>query len=74
MDRAMQIVSEPKQENEMKNIDMKVDGEILTIKVDLSKNFGPSRTGKTVIVASTEGNIRVEGRDEQVGLNVYRRR
>ena len=33
----------------MKNIDMKVDGDILTIKVDLSQRFGQSSSGKSII-------------------------
>jgi len=56
----------------MKNIEMTVDGEILIIKVDLSKDFGPSKSGKTIIVASTEGNVSVPERDEKIGLNIYR--
>ena len=32
----------------MKNVEMTVTGNILTIKVDLSKEFGPSASGKTV--------------------------
>ncbi len=40
----------------------------LTIKVDLSKDFGPSKSGKTIIVASTEGNVSVPERDEKIGL------
>jgi hypothetical protein len=58
----------------MKNVQMAVDGNILTIKVDLSKEFGPSSSGKTIIIASTEGNISVPDRDEKVGLNVYRKK
>ena len=58
----------------MKNIQMTVDGNILTIKVDLTKEFGPSSSGKTIIIASTEGNIAVPERDEKVGLNVYRKK
>ena len=57
----------------MKNIEMTVEGETLIIKVDLSKNFGPSKSGKSIIVASTEGNVSVLGRDEKIGLNIYRR-
>jgi hypothetical protein len=57
----------------MKNVDMKVEGEILTIKVDLSQNFGPSSSGKTVIVATTEGNVTLPGREEKLGLNIYKR-
>ena len=58
----------------MKNVEMHVDGNILTIKVDLSKEFGPSASGKTIIVASTEGNITIPEREEKVGLNVYRKK
>jgi hypothetical protein len=43
----------------MKNIEMTVEGETLIIKVDLSKDFGPSKSGKTIIIASTEGNVSV---------------
>ena len=55
-------------------MEMKVEGNILTIKVDLSKEFGPSASGKTIIIASTEGNVSVTDRDEKVGLNVYRKK
>ena len=58
----------------MKNVEMTVEGTILTIKVDLSKEFGPSASGKTIIVASTEGNITVPTRQEKIGLNVYRKK
>ena len=57
----------------MKNVEMTVDGDILTIKVDLTKEFGPSSSGKTIIIASTEGNVSVPERDEKVGLNVYKK-
>ena len=56
----------------MKNVEMTVEGEFLIIKVDLSKDFGPSKSGKTIIIASTEGNVSVPERDEKIGLNVYR--
>jgi len=56
----------------MKNIEMNVDGDILTIKVDLSKTFGKSGSGKSTIIASTEGNVSVPGKEEvKIGLNVY---
>jgi len=57
----------------MKNVELTLEGTILTIKVDLSKEFGPSASGKTIIVASTEGNVTVLGRLEKIGLNVYRK-
>ena len=58
----------------MKNVEMTVSGNILMIKVDLTKEFGPSASGKTIIIASTEGNITVPEREEKVGLNVYRKK
>ena len=58
----------------MKNVDMKVEGNILTIKVDLTKEYGPSSSGKTIIIATTEGNISIPEREEKVGLNVYRKK
>ena len=57
----------------MKNVEMKVEGNILTITVDLSKDFGKSSSGKSTIVASTEGNMTVPGREEKIGLNIYRK-
>ncbi len=58
----------------MKNVEMKVDGNILTIKVDTSREFGLSSSGKNVIIASTEGNVSVPGNEEtKVGLNVYKK-
>ena len=58
----------------MKNVQMAVDGNILTIKVDLTKEFGPSSSGKTIIIASTEGSVSIPDREEKVGLNVYRKK
>jgi hypothetical protein len=58
----------------MKNVEMTVQGTILMIKVDLSKEFGPSASGKTIIIASTEGNVTIPDRQEKVGLNVYKKK
>ena len=56
----------------MKNIEMSTEGNILTIKVDLGQRFGKSSSGKSTIVASTEGNQSVPGHAEiKIGLNVY---
>jgi hypothetical protein len=59
-------------EDGMKNVEMTVEGNILILKVDLTKEFGPSSSKKSIIIASTEGNVSVPNRDEKVGLNVYR--
>jgi hypothetical protein len=58
----------------MKNCDMKVTGNILTITVDISKGFGKSASGKSVIIASTEGNISIPDKEDiKIGLNVYKK-
>jgi hypothetical protein len=58
----------------MKNVEMTIQGTMLTIKVDLSKEFGPSASGKTTIIASTEGNVTIPDREEKIGLNVYKKK
>lgn len=55
-----------------KNLEMNVEENVLTITVDLSQELGPSKSGKTVIIASTEGNRLIFGRSEKIGMNVYR--
>ena len=56
------------------NIEMTVTADNkLIITVDLSKSFGLSSSGKSVIVASTNGNIAVVGREDiKAGINIYR--
>jgi len=58
----------------VKNVEFSVNGNILTVKVEMTKEFGPSSSGKTIIIASTEGNFPLPGRTEVVGLNVYRKK
>jgi hypothetical protein len=58
----------------MKNVELKVEGTTLTITVDLSKDFGPSSSGKTTIIATTEGNVSLPGREEKIGLNIYKKK
>ncbi len=56
-----------------KNVNMRVEGKKLIIEVQMDQDFGPSKSGKTIIIASTEGNVSAPGNDEvKVGLNVYR--
>lgn len=64
-----------KSDKYMKNVEMLVEGNILTIKVDLTKDFGPSTSGKTIIIASSEGNQSIPGKEAlKIGLNVYKKK
>jgi hypothetical protein len=59
----------------MKNIEMKLNGQQLVITVDLTKDFGMSKSGKSITIASTEGNISVpEHEDIKIGLNIYKKK
>jgi hypothetical protein len=59
----------------MKNVQINVEGKKLVIVVDLDQEFGPSSSGKSITVASTEGNVAVPGHQEiKIGLNVYKPR
>jgi hypothetical protein len=58
----------------MKNVEMKIDRTILTITVDPGRGIRAVRLGKTIIIASTEGNVPVLDRDEKIGLNIYKKR
>jgi hypothetical protein len=57
----------------MSNVKVSVKGSVATITIDLSENLGPSKSGKTVMVATTSGNINIPGTDVTLGLNAYRK-
>lgn len=54
------------------NVTYEVQGKKLTIQVDLSAEGRRSASGKTVVIASTRGNVEVAD-GVFVGLNVYRK-
>lgn len=54
-----------------KNVEYSVKDKVLTLRIDLSKDFGPSASGKTKIIASTCGNVSLPC-GAKVGVNVYR--
>ena len=56
----------------MKNVEMAIKGNILTITIDVSKRFGRSSTGRTEIVATTAGAVPAPSHpDIKIGLNVF---
>jgi len=56
----------------MTNTKIDKKGDILTITVDLSKNSGPSKSGKSIVIASTLGNTLIDPEKKiYLGLNVY---
>jgi len=61
-----------KEGEEMQNVEWEIKNGKLIIEIDLTKDFGPSKSGKTITIASTRGNQKVEGTDAIIGLNVYK--
>jgi len=61
------------------SIEMEVQDGILTLKIDTRKDIGPSASGKTIMIASSGGNKKINVGDEtsgddfiMLGLNLYR--
>jgi hypothetical protein len=52
-----------------------IENGMLIIKVPVNKPLEPSKTGKTLLVASSRGNVTtsalVEGKPVVIGLNAY---
>ncbi len=56
-----------------KNIDIDLQGNILTIQIDLTKSFGLTGSGKSSLIATTGGTILVgRGRSERINITVHR--
>ena len=56
----------------MKNVEMSVKGQKLIVEIDLSKRLGPSKSGKTTVIATTSGNVEVPQHSEiKIGINCY---
>ena len=58
---------------EMQNVDIKVEGNMAIITIELDKEFGPSSTGKTIIVASTRGTVDIPNTGIRLGLNAFKK-
>jgi hypothetical protein len=56
----------------MRNINLDVKEEKLIITIDLNNKGITSASGKSIVIASTEGNIPIPNKPEiKLGLNVY---
>ncbi len=56
----------------MQNVKLEIKDNKLIIEIDLTMEFGLSKSGKTITIASTRGNQKIEGTDAVIGLNVYK--
>ena len=57
----------------MKNVKIDIVGHEAIIRIDLRQEYGPSKSGKNIIVASTNGAINIPGNENiRLGLNCYK--
>ena len=60
----------------MQNVAISVKGTLLTVTVDLAKEGGASKSGKSTVVGSTQGNQLVhttaDGKRVMLGVNCYK--
>ena len=57
----------------MDNIEIEVKDNKAIITIDLNKDFGASKSGKTIVVATTRGNVPIPGAEDiKLGLNCYK--
>lgn len=58
----------------MQDVVLQSDGKRLTITIDLTRVVGPSSSGKTTLVATTNGSAEIPNAPGmKVGLNVYKK-
>ena len=56
----------------MENIEMEVTDNILTITIDLTNKGSPSKSGKSLLIASSGGVVTIPGNNEiKIGINCY---
>jgi hypothetical protein len=55
------------------NVFVNLSGEKLTIEIDLAAETVPSKSEKTLLVASTRGDQKLPGTEWVLGLNLYRK-
>ena len=56
----------------MRNVKMSEKDNILTIVIDMSKDLGDSKSGKTTLIATTGGNQSIGDNGVKIGVNCYR--
>ena len=56
----------------MKNITIETKGSTLTLTIDLGKTQGPSKSGKSIVVATSAGNKEIAP-GIFMGLNIYKK-
>uniref|UniRef100_A0A6M3IN49 Uncharacterized protein n=1 Tax=viral metagenome TaxID=1070528 RepID=A0A6M3IN49_9ZZZZ len=57
----------------MRNVKIEATKKTIVITIDRESTEWTSGSGKSLMLASTEGNVEVPGTEYKVGLNLYRK-
>ena len=57
----------------LKNIEAKMEGKIMVLRIDTSKNVGETKSGKSVMLATSGGSEEM-GNGLYLGLNLYKKK
>ena len=59
----------------MENVQVELKDNKAIITIDLTKELGPSASGKSIVIATTRGNVPIPGAEAyKLGVNCYRPR
>lgn len=61
-----------RKQKDVQNITISIAEDITTMTIDMSQDFGTSASGKSIIIASSRGNKRLESTNVYYGLNIYK--
>jgi hypothetical protein len=53
------------------NVQIETTDDHIIITIDRHARFGPSTSGKTIVVATTRGNVKVTADGIRLGINAY---
>jgi hypothetical protein len=54
------------------NVAMAMEGSVLVLRIDTNAPGTESKSGKSSVIGTTNGNVQVPHTDLKIGLNVYR--
>jgi hypothetical protein len=55
-----------------RNVTVALEGDMIVIRMSASAPTAESKSGKSAVLATTNGNVGIPGTDLKIGLNVYR--
>ena len=58
----------------MENVDVKIEGNKLTLVIDLQQDLGPISSGRTTLIAKSNDKLPKPFGDVTLGLNLYRKK